>query len=473
MKRSFPESVSVRWSSAGGYRSLLAVAVPLILSNGAFSLQQFVDRMFLAWSSPEAMAAATPAGILNFTLMSLFINTAAYSGTFVAQYVGAGRLERVGPVVWQTIFISIAGAAVMAMFAPLARPIFHLAGHGPPVAALEAIYFKILCLGSVFPIMTAGLSGFYSGQGRTWPVLWINLVVTGLNVILDYWLIFGGFGVAAMGITGAAIATVAATAAGTAIMGILVLARRDHRRFLLRRARIESGLIRRMIRYGVPSGLQVMIDVTGFTVFVMLVGRLGMQNLAATNIALSVNMLAFMPVIGLGIAVSILVGQQIGEQSIPTAEYAAYSGLHLALAYMVVIALAYVLLPDLFLIPYTLNAPAGQYDSISETARILLRFVALYSLFDALTLVFSSAIKGAGDTRFVVAVIATLSLGVLILPAALVVLVLHWGMFAAWTTATCYVSVQGIVFFLRFRAGAWKQMQVIELPLSTLPGGGA
>lgn len=462
MMRSFVSTVRVRWSAVGGYRPLLKIAIPLVLSNGAFSVQQFIDRMFLAWSSPEAVAAATPAGVLNFTVMSLFINTAAYAGTFVAQYFGAGRLERIGPVVWQTIYLSIAGAAVMVLFAPFAGPIFRLAGHGTAVAALEAEYFKILCVGSAFPILNAGLSGFYAGLGRTWPVMWINLEITGLNVVLDYWLIFGGLGIPPMGIGGAAIATVAATATGTVILALLILLRSDRRRFQLTHARLNVELLRRMVRYGVPSGLQVMIDVSGFTVFIMLVGRLGMENLAATNIALNINMLAFMPIVGLGIAVTILVGQQIGERSVERAEFSTYSGLHLALLYMTCIAAAYLFVPHLFLLPFTLNAAEGQYLPISATARILLRFVAFYSFFDALTLVFSSAIKGAGDTRFVVSVIALLSFCALIAPTALIVLVLHWSMFAAWTVATCYISALGVVFYLRFRAGAWKTMHVIE-----------
>ncbi|HUX19679.1 MAG TPA: MATE family efflux transporter [Spirochaetia bacterium] len=465
-----PRSLRARWGAAGGYRSLLAVAVPLILSNGASSVQQFIDRMFLAWSSPEAMAAATPAGILNFTLMSLFINTAAYAGTFIAQYFGAGRQDRIGAVVWQTIYLSLAGAAVMAVISPFAGTIFRLIGHGPAIAPLEAAYFRILSLGALFPILTAGLSGFYAGQGRTWPVLWINLQATALNVILDYWLIFGGLGVPAMGISGAAIATVAATASGTIVLACMVFFRRDRKRFGIGRPRVEGDLLRRMVRYGVPSGLQVTMDVSGFTVFILLIGRLGLQSLAATNIALSVNMLAFMPVIGLGIAVSILVGQHIGDHSIGLAEYSVYSGVHLALAYMVCIAAAYLFLPHLFLLPYTMNAAPGEYDSIAATTRVLLRFVALYSIFDALNLTFGSGIKGAGDTRFVVLANLVLSVGVLIIPASLIILVFHGGMFGAWVVATAYVSFLGIVFYLRFRNGAWKKMRVIESPFETDAG---
>ncbi len=454
--------VRLRWSAEGGYRQLLAIALPLVLSNGAYAIQQFVDRMFLAWFSPSAVAATTPAGILNFMIMSLFINTAGYVGTFVAQYHGAGRDDRVGASVWQGLYLSLAGAVLLLPLVPAAPAIFSLIGHGGLVEIYEVSYFRVLTAGALFVILNAALTSFYSGLGKTWPVLWILLASTAVNITLDYLLIFGQAGFPRLGVTGAAGATVIASAVSTVIFAFCILARRDRRHFGLHHARLNFPLLARVVRYGLPSGLQIMIDMSGFTVFILLVGRLGTESLAATNLALNINMLAFMPVIGLGIAVSVLVGQHIGDGRIDRAEYSTYSGAHIALGYMFCISAAYIIVPDLFLVPYMLNADPDKFRGIEQTARMLLRFVALYSLFDALTLTFSSAIKGAGDTRFVVLVIAGLSLCVLTVPTAVMLLVLGWGMYAAWTAATVYISVLGIVFYLRFRHGAWKRMTVIE-----------
>lgn len=96
-------TLTQRWRSAGGYREVLAMAVPLVLSTGAWSVQHFVDRMFLTWHSPEAIAA----GMLNFTVVSLFMGTAGYVSAFAAQYFGAGRHDRVGPVMWQGIWVGV------------------------------------------------------------------------------------------------------------------------------------------------------------------------------------------------------------------------------------------------------------------------------------------------------------------------------------------------------------------------------
>jgi MATE family multidrug resistance protein len=96
-----------RWKSEGGYREVLVVAIPLILSTATWSVQHFVDRMFLTWYSPEAIAAAMPAGMLNFSMVSIFMGTAGYVTTFVAQYYGARRFHRIGPALWQGVYVSL------------------------------------------------------------------------------------------------------------------------------------------------------------------------------------------------------------------------------------------------------------------------------------------------------------------------------------------------------------------------------
>jgi MATE family multidrug resistance protein len=93
---------------------------------------------------------------------------------------------------------------------------------------------------------------------------------------------------------------------------------------------------------------------------------------------------------------------------------------------------------------------------------VLMRFVAVFCFFDALNLIFSGAIKGAGDTRFIMWTIAALSLGVMIVPVYLAVEVLGAGIYTAWTLATVYISALGLAFMLRYRQGKWKGMRVIE-----------
>jgi MATE family multidrug resistance protein len=458
------QSLKNRWSRPAGYREVLAVAVPLILSTATWSVQHFVDRMFLAWYSPEAIAASLPAGMLHFSMVSIFMGTAGYVSTFVAQYFGAGRYERIGPALWQGIYMSLIGGFLIMFAIPFAEPIFSLVGHSLPVQANEVVYFKILCLGAGPYIASFALSGFYSGRGRTWPVMWVNLFTTAVNLVLDYALIFGHWGFPELGIGGAGIATVIAGVFSLAVfLALLAVGNTNHTFHTLKGWRPDGDLFVRLLRYGFPSGVQFFLEMTGFTGFILIVGRLGIASLAATNIAFNINTLAFMPMVGCGIAISVLVGQYLGANKPDLAQTAAYSGFHMTLGYMITIGAAYVLLPDIFIAPFARHSDPRSFPEIYRYSVVLLRFVAVYSIFDAMNIIFCSAIKGAGDTRYVMIVTVILSFFVLIIPVYIAVEILNVGLMISWVLATAYATLLGLVFFQRFRGGKWKTMRVIEL----------
>lgn len=442
------------------------MAVPLILSTGAWSIQEFVDRVFLAWYSPQAIAAAMPAGILSFAITGFFIGTASYAGTFVAQYFGAGRLHRIGPAVWQGVYVAILGGIFLALLIPLAEPFFNLVGHQPDVRREEVIYFRVLCLGGAPIVAASALAGFFSGRGRPWPIMWIHVLGTCVNMLLNYLLIFGKAGFPAMGIAGAGWATVISALSIFLMFLFLFLAPHHQKDFKTRSGwRPEPLIFRRLMRFGLPIGVQFFLDMISFTIFILLVGRLGTIPLAATNIAFNINTLAFLPMIGAGIAVSILVGQHLGGDRPDLAERSTGSGFRLTLIYMLTISLAYVVVPKLFLAPFAVGASPEEFAVIFPLAVVLLRFVALFGLFDTMNIIYSAAIKGAGDTRFVMLIMILFSMGGLAIPTYIAVVILNLSLIVCWVIVTVHIAVLGLIFLLRYRGGKWKKMRVIEPPL--------
>ncbi len=442
---------------------MLVIAVPLIFSTGALSIQQFVDRMFLTWYSPESIAAAVPAGILNFTILSLFIGTASYVGTFVAQYCGSGQYHKIGEIVWQGVFFSLCVIPIMLAFIPLSGLIFGSIGHEPDIMELEIRYFMILCLGGVFPVVSAALGGMFSGLGSTWIVMWVNLTGTLINIVLDYFLIFGNFGFPELGMSGAAIATVIAGIAAMLLYFVVIFSKNYRRKYnIVGGLRFRRLLLYRLVKFGLPNGVQFFLDMLGFTIFILLVGRYGKIELAATNIAFNINMLAFMPMIGFGIATSVLVGQNLGNGKPEQAEFATWSATQMTFVYMISISICYLVIPRFFLMPFGIEGDPEVYDQIIDYGIVLLRFIAFYSLFDTFTIIFASAIKGAGDTRFVMKAIVIYSWGVLVIPTYLVVVVFEWHLYVAWIFATAYVTLLAFIFLFRFLQGKWKTMLVIE-----------
>lgn len=452
-----------RWNSKGGYREVLVIAIPLILSTASWSVQHFVDRMFLSWYASEAIAAAMPAGMVYFSIVSIFMGTAGYASTFVAQYYGAKRFDRIGPALWQGVYVSLVGGFALLCLIPFGESIFRLVGHDELVQHNEVVYFQIICLGGGPYIASYALSGFYSGRGRTWPLMWVNIFATAVNLILDYALIFGHWGFPEMGIKGAGIATVIAGIFSLlAFLALISTGAYNQTYHTIKGWRPERQLFIRLLRFGVPSGVQFFLEMVGFTAFVLLVGRLGTISLAATNIAFNINTLAFMPMIGCGIAISMLVGQYLGADKPDLAQTSAYSGFHLTFAYMTSIAAAYLLLPNIFVTPFALQADPQGFSEIYRYCIILLRFVAVYSIFDTMNIIFCSAIKGAGDTRFVMFMTVILSLFVLIVPTYLAIVVFEYGLMISWLLATIYVIMLSVAFYFRFLNGKWKTMRVIE-----------
>jgi len=458
-----PDPIADTAPEAGSARELLQIAVPLILSSGSISLMHVVDRIFLTWYSPDALAAALPAGIMSWTLLSLPVGLAAYVNTFVAQYDGAGKPERVSQALWQGVFTALATGLVITAMAPLAGPLFHWIGHGGEVERLEVIYFSTLCLGALPVILVAALSCFFSGRGKTMVVLWVSLAGTLVNLGLDWCLIFGQGPFPQLGILGAALATIAGQLVSLLLYVVLLLRPGVQRKYqIMVHCRFDAVLLRRYLRYGLPNGLRMLIDIMAFTIFVMLVGRLDRDSLAATTLVFNINTLSFLPMIGLGTAIMTLVGRRVGEGRAQLAVRTTYLAFGISSVYMIGFAAAYLFLPNLLVAPYAAYSDPDQFQQIRELVVVLLRFAAVFAFFDAMLIVFSSAVQGAGDTRFSLVFTFITSLLVMILPTILAMYFFPGSVVACWWACTAFIVVMGIGFLVRFRGGRWKSMQVIE-----------
>jgi multidrug resistance protein, MATE family len=457
---------------AGSYGELLKVAIPLMLSAGTQSLMHVIDRVYLTWYSSDALAASLPAGMLYWSILSLPFGIAAYVNTFVAQYDGAGKKDRVAAAVWQGVYFSAIAGVLLTLLYPFTDEIFNAIGHGPEIAAMEATYSRWLLWGTVPTLLHSALSAFYSGRGQTMVVLVVNATCVSINAVLDYAFIFGWGPIPSMGIAGAAMTDVVGECLAVLILVGLMARPAVCREYPLHRSwRWDAGLQRDLWVYGGPSGLQMLIDVAGFAAFMMMIGWLGPRELAATNLAFNLNTLSFIPVIGIGIAVSTLVGQRIGEGHPRLAIQSTWKGFVIAGGYMLTAGVIYLALPDLLIAPYALHAESESFGDLRQTVVVLLRFVALYSFFDAMAIVFGSAIRGAGDTRFsLLLAIGSASL-LLVIPTYLT---WHWGyanLLLCWTYCSIYVFVLGVVYLLRFQNGAWMTMNVIHQPAAAVPEG--
>lgn len=452
----------------GSLAELMRVAGPLIISSGSLSLLHVMDRTFLTWFSQDAVAAALPSGLMIWTFLGLVIGTVGYVNTFVAQYDGAGRQDRVSQAVWQGIYLACGFGVLFVAAIPYAQNLFDMVGHEPSVRAMEVTYFRIGCWGALPVALNAALACFFSGRGVTWPVMVVNLGLVAINGALDYVLIFGKLGFEPMGIAGAAWGTVIANVCGViaylALIGLPV-----NRKFrFYSQWQLQPQLLRRVLRYGLPTGLQYLVDIAAFSVFVFVVGNIGKRELTATNLAFNLNTLAFAPLMGFGTAVSTLVGKRIGEGTPQLAVKTTYLACYTALLYSGLFAFVYLVMPDLLLWIYRVKA-GPEFEQTADLIKVLLRFVAVFGLFDALAIVFGSAIRGAGDTRFCTVATLICGWGCMGIPCAISWTYFGGNLWVSWTACTMFITTLGITFFLRFRGNRWQSMRVIESRTDLLP----
>lgn len=446
------------------WRAILTLAWPLIIANSFWNLQLTIDRVFLGHYSTESLGAAMAVMGVFWTPMALLQQTAAYLTTFVAQYYGAKEFTRIGPAVWQSIYISVVGGALFLGFIPFSAPLFDAFGHPASVRGLETAYFNALTYSALPTAIVAATGAFYTGLGNTRAIMWINFVGMVANALLDYVMIFGEFGCPELGIAGAGYATAIGTWIA-AFYGLYLVFSKTHSRDygLFAGWRYNAELMQRYLKYGLPSGLQWALEGLAFTVFLIIVGRMpdGTAGLAASGIAVTVMMLAILPALGMAQAVSVLVGQHLGERRPALAEASAWSGFQVAEMYIVTIGITFALFPQFYLGWFHNPANTALWNQVSVMVPYLLLYVALFTSFDSMNLVFSFALKGAGDTRFVSLAALTVPWPLMVLPTYLMK---DWSgaIYWAWGAASVFGITQALIFLRRFLGGKWQGMSVIH-----------
>ena len=456
------------WRGEAGARAVLDLGLPLIMSMMSVTLQHFVDRIFLTWWSTEAVAGVTTGGFAIYVLIGLFNGTAEYSSPFVAQYVGAKREDRIGPVVYQAGYFAVL-AGVLGWLLSFGVPAFFDAvGHAEDLRVHEITYASILLRGMFPTVAMVAFSTYFAGRGKTRVVFIVTGIATLCNIFLDWLLIFGNLGFEAMGTRGAAYGTVMSQAVGALIYVALILGSRELKAHGFSDARFRPALFTRLLRLGLPSGLQPSLEILAFTLFMFVIGGIGVAPLAATSLAFNLNGIVFLPAVGLSYGVSTLVARYLGMQRPDLAERSVKSGLILAEVYMTLCGLAYLLAPRALLSPFAYGADPSTFAEVADIAVVLVRFVAFYSIFDMVNVVCAGGLKGAGDTRFPMLATVVISWVVMLIPTWFFCVKLGYGVMTAWIFATLYVVVLGTVMFVRYRRGAWKQLRVIESDLPAI-----
>jgi MATE family multidrug resistance protein len=470
---SSPPSSSVLPASAGPARlaDLLSLAWPMVLARSTQAVIGFCDALMVAPLGQDALAATTTGAMNAFSVAILPMGVVFIVQSFAAQLTGKGDLVGARRYAWYGLILSAVTAVFGLLAIPLIGPVLGLLPFAPPVEKLMTEYLAIRLLSLGAMVGTEALGNWFGGLGNTRIQMIAGVVAMVVNVALNWVLIGGHLGAPALGVAGAALASAIASCAGFAVVAF-AFARgwggsrpprgRDGRLAL---ARAELA---RVLRFGLPNGLNWFLEFAAFIVFINVVmADLGTGVLAAFMVVMSINSVSFMPAFGLSSSGAILAGQAIGagrKDDVP--------GIWLLTArttavWQCAVGLAYVLAPAVLI---SIFAPPDQDASqLIEVGAVLLAISAAWQLFDAVAITLSETLRAAGDTAWTLWARIILA-WVFFIPASLLsVYVLDGGHVAAMLCVAGYIAVLAAVFYLRFRSGGWRNIDLTGTTPALLP----
>lgn len=441
-------------------RYMFRLAGPVVVATISFTVMQFIDRIMVSRLGTAPLAAILPAGMVAavpaFCIMGVFIGL----GTFVSQSFGKNRKSQCGAYFWQAIYMGLVLSLLMlAVCWPFAPEIFQVLGHQDDVAALEVIYFRIMLIAQMALIFVwAGLQ-FFAGIHRPNIVMYSALVAQVVNVIANYVLIFGKFGFPAMGIAGAAWGTVIGVAVNAAIRMAVLLFGDTRNEF--HTARIPMPDLRKMgavLKVGLPAGAEMAVNIGMWgAILFWLVGKFGSQAQAATSAVIACTNLVIVPIAGIKIALTAAVGKSIGSGKSRVAVKQTRLCLRLTLIYTGLAGLGFLLFGR-----QLMEMWSGD-DKVIQIGTGILIFAAVYQLFQAVRMVYSGALRGAGDTLWLAWVSALGAVIILGLGGLIMIRTLpDLGVRGPWTAAALSIVVVGAANRFRFKSGNWKRINLFR-----------
>ena len=435
-------------------RELARLSLPMVVSQGAFAVMVFTDRWFMSQIDATHIAAALGGGVASFFCISLFMGVITYGNAMVAQYYGAGEHAKCPRVVTQGVLMAFASIPLLVAAGYFGSLAFSHLGHDPAQVPLERSYFLVLMGGSFFTLVKACLACYFAGIGRTRVVMIADVLGVLLNIPLSWMLIFGKFGLPQMGITGAAMGTVVASLFAIGLYLRFYLSQDHQRQFHVPHSfHFDRGIMRRYLRLGTPSGLEAFMNTATFNLFLLMFQSYGVVQGAAMAIVFNWDMLSFIPMIGLNIGVMSLIGRFVGARDMARANQVISSGFILALGYSGVLVVLFLVfrisLVDVF------ETPGQDFTEIRELAGDMMIGLTTYMLADATLLIAGGALRGAGDTRWIM--ITSISVHWLMLIVQYFVIVVYsYGPRVSWWVFVAMLITLALLYLWRLLGGAWR-----------------
>jgi MATE family multidrug resistance protein len=438
---------------------LVSIAYPMVVSQGAFAVMIFTDRYFMSLISPTHMAASLGGGVASFFCMSLFIGVLTYANALVAQYYGARELEKCTRVVSQGLILCVGFIPSLLAIGYFVGDLFSIMGHAPELEVLEKKYFYILIFGSGIGLIKTCFASYFAGIAKTQAVMIADTLAVAMNVPLTYAMIFGVWGFPELGIEGAAYATIVSSLFSLCIFLAFYFQRLHRERyFVVQSLVLDRGILGRYLRLGVPSGVEMFLNVAAFNLFLLMYQSYGVVEAASAAIVFNWDILSFVPMIGLNVAIISMVGRFVGQGNLDRMQEVIRSGFLIGLGFSSVLAILFVVLREPLVAIFVADGPHS--TGIMSLSTFMMVGLATYVMADATLLVVGGVLRGAGDTRWLMWVSVLLHWFMLVVQY-FVIKVFELGPKTAWVAFVVMILVTAAFYVLRLRGGKWRTPEAL------------
>jgi MATE family multidrug resistance protein len=445
-------------NNPGGFREVWLLAYPAILTMVSQTVMWTVDSAMVGHVGKVELAAVGLGGILVWTLYSFFLGLINSINTFVSQNYGAGKYPRCAEYLWQGIYIAAVAGMVILVLRLFNHHTINLLGPSDEVRDPSIAYANIRMLSAPFMMIHFAFANFFRGIGNTKTPMKVVAFANLINLIADYFLIFGKGPFPFMGVVGAAWATAFANFISALLFVFIAFSKSYRSQYeISRHWRPKWNELAGLFRIGTPIAVHFFLDMGSFLIFSAYIGRMGTEPLAVNQIIIQILALSFMPCQGFAIAATTLMGQYIGSGAANLAKKSAYNAVKLGMVYSGSIAAICLIFPEPLIRLFNDDA------TVIALGKRTMLWAVLFQIFDSIQMVSAGALRGAGDTK----VPMQITIGgawLLFLPLAyLFGSVLSGGVVWAWAGGACYAIFLGVTMLWRLKRERWKEIQIEKL----------
>ena len=446
----------------GSMRETVNMALPMIVSCACDTMMIFIDRLFLAKVSTHHMNAAMLGGLSIFMLTTFFVGLIGYSTALVAQYFGSKQKEKCSIATTQSIIIALIAFPIILMLRPIIFLLFDNINLVSEQLILQKEYAGILNTFVIFGLLRSTMACFFSGTGRTKIIMFSALISMVVNVVMNYLLIFGKAGFPELGISGAAYGTIIGTVVGAAILFGVYLSKSNKEEYSVKESfHFNKRIMGRLLKFGYPAGLEFFLNFAAFNFMIMLFHSDGPLTATAMTITFNWDLVSFVPLIGIEVAVTSLVGRYMGAGRVDYAHKATMSALKLGWIYSFFIFLLFIFFSGHLAEVFRPAENAELFEAAKPMATRMIKLASIYVMTESAILAFAGALRGAGDTLWAMYISVAIH-WLLIIVTYVVLKVLHLSAVQSWIAVVFVFTLFSISFYLRYRTGKWKEIEVIQ-----------